>query len=134
VLIGIDPANFRHRHWRRIRKSAGLAGVVMKDLRDTLASQLLSAGVPLGYVSQQLGHSTVAVTATHYAKWCGEGEYRDPIRLAEGDLPADVLAKLAPPAAQKDRALPKAKVRGIARARGETVKILTPQKSPQSGV
>ena len=41
----------------------------MKDLRDTFASQLLTCGVQLGYVSRQLGHSKPTVTADHYAKW-----------------------------------------------------------------
>ena len=39
----------------------------MKDLRDTFASQLLTAGVQLGYVSAQLGHADVGVTT--YARW-----------------------------------------------------------------
>ena len=38
----------------------------LKDLRDTFASQLLSAGIQLGYVSTQLGHSDVGITARHY--------------------------------------------------------------------
>ena len=42
-----------------------------KDLRATYGSWLLSLGVQLSYVSQQLGHSDVAVTARHYARWCG---------------------------------------------------------------
>ena len=67
----------------------------MKDLRDTFASQLLSAGTPLAYVSKQLGHSTVAITARHYARWCGGDDYRDPVRLDQDELPADVLGKLA---------------------------------------
>jgi integrase len=31
----------------------------MKDLRDTFASQLLTSGVPLGYISHQLGHADI---------------------------------------------------------------------------
>jgi hypothetical protein len=80
-----------------VLKLAGVSGVRMKDLRDTFASQLLTAGVQLGYVSLQLGHSTVAVTAQHYARWVGEDEYRDPVHLEPDELPADVLAKLAVP-------------------------------------
>jgi len=38
-------------------KRAGLERRSPKDLRDTYASWLLSLGVQLGYVSQQLGHS-----------------------------------------------------------------------------
>ena len=48
VLEGIDPANFRKREWRRILKRAEIGHRALKDLRDTYASQLLTAGVQLG--------------------------------------------------------------------------------------
>jgi integrase len=57
VLPGIEPSNFRARDWLRILKRAKIAKVAMKDLRDTFASQLLTCGVPLGYISAQLGHA-----------------------------------------------------------------------------
>ena len=63
-------------------------------LRDTFATQLLSNGVALTYVSAALGHSTVSVTSQHYVKWCGTESYREPVRLAEGETPADLIAKL----------------------------------------
>ncbi len=94
VLPDLDPNNFRAREWRRIVKRAGLGHRALKDLRDTFASQLLTAGVQLGYVSSQLGHADVGVTARHYARWCGGDSYREPIRLEPGELPCDVLAKL----------------------------------------
>ena len=97
VLEGIDPSNFRKREWRRILERAKLGHRALKDLRDTFASQLLTAGVQLGYVSQQLGHADVAVTARHYARWVGGAEYREAIQLKEGELPADVLARLDRP-------------------------------------
>jgi integrase len=51
----------------------------LKDLRDTFASQLLTAGVQLGYVSAQLGHADVAVTARQYARWIEDDHYREPM-------------------------------------------------------
>jgi integrase len=62
VLAGVDDANFRKREWRRILKRAGIGQRALKDLRDTFASQLLTAGVQLGYVSSQLGHADAGVT------------------------------------------------------------------------
>ena len=94
VLGNVDPASFRKREWRRILKRAKLAGRFPKDLRDTFASQLLTAGVQLGYVSLALGHSDVAVTARHYARWAGGDFYRAPMQLEEGEVPADLLARL----------------------------------------
>ncbi len=68
-----------------------------KDLRDTFASQLLTAGVQLGYLSAQLGHADLSTTARHYAKWCGDAEYNDPMARREGEVPADFLARLVSP-------------------------------------
>ena len=72
----------------------GVERRALKDLRDTYASWLLSAGVQLGYVLQQLGHADVAVTARHYARWAGGDLYRAPMQLEEGEVPADLLARL----------------------------------------
>ena len=65
-----------------------------QGLRDTFSSQLLTAGVQLGYVSAQLGHSDAAITAQHYAKWANGDVYREPMRLELGEVPADFLARL----------------------------------------
>lgn len=96
VLEGLDPDNFRAREWRRICKQAGIGHRAMKDLRDTFASQLFSAGVQLGYVSRQLGHAEVTTTVRHYARWVGGDEYAEPVRPLPGELPADLLARIAP--------------------------------------
>lgn len=96
MVGGIEPSNFQHRTWRRVLKRADIGPRTIKDLRDTFASQLLSAGVQLGYVSQQLGHADVSVTARHYARWCGGNAYREPLSLLEDEIPADFLARFAP--------------------------------------
>lgn len=52
----LEPNNFRHRTWKGkkgILARAGLPGVRMKDLRDSFAGYLLTAGVQLGYISAQ---------------------------------------------------------------------------------
>ncbi len=95
VLEGVEPSNFRNREWRRILKRAEIGHRAMKDLRDTFASQRLTAGVQLGYASAQLGHSDVAVTARHYARWIEDDHYREPMRIEPGEVPADLLARLA---------------------------------------
>ncbi len=64
-------------------------------MADTFASHLLTAGVQLGYVSMQLGHADVQVTARHYARWAGGDAYRSPLEVGEDEVPADLLARLA---------------------------------------
>jgi hypothetical protein len=55
-------------------------------------------GVSIQWVSKQLGHGSISVTETHYAKYLGaRGEvfvYVEPARLAPGEVPADLLARL----------------------------------------
>ena len=36
-------------------------------------------------MSAQLGHATVAVTASHYARWCAGDVYREPMPLLPGE-------------------------------------------------
>ena len=90
VLKGIDSDNWSKREWRRITKRVGVVAR-RKDLRDTFASVLISNGIPLKYVSLQLGHGQTAITEKSYAKWCHGDDYVDPIRLSPGELPADLL-------------------------------------------
>ena len=103
VLAGLNPDNFRARAWRRICQRGDLGHRAMKDLRDTYASQLLTCGVQLGYVSRQLGHAKPTVTADHYAKWCGGDDYRDPLTPGPGELPADLLARISEESPSKSR-------------------------------
>ena len=94
VLPKVRPDNFRHRGWRRILNRAGIGHRRIKDLRDTYASQLLTCGVQLGYISAQLGHADVGVTARHYARWAGGDSYREPMVLQAAEVPADLIARL----------------------------------------
>jgi len=94
VLAGFDPYAYQTQHFERVWRAAGIPRHTPKDLRDTFASQLLTAGVQLAYVSAQLGHGDVATTARHYARWCGGSAYRRPLEVAAGEVPADLLARL----------------------------------------
>jgi len=50
----------------RILRTAGLPPIRLHDLRHTAASLALQAGVPMKVVSEQLGHSSLAITADTY--------------------------------------------------------------------
>jgi integrase len=52
--------------FHRIATAAGLPPIRLHDLRHTAASLALQAGVPLKVVSEQLGHSSLAITADTY--------------------------------------------------------------------
>ena len=101
LFPGLDPTNYRRRHFDKVcTRAAEILGRDHrmpwrpKDLRDTFASQLLTAGMPLDYIKRQLGHSSVTTTEAHYARWCSREAYREPMRLEPGEVPADLLTRL----------------------------------------
>jgi len=61
--------NVTARNFKRVLKKAGIRDIRFHDLRHTFASQLLSNGTNVLYVSQQLGHANPAITMSIYAKW-----------------------------------------------------------------
>jgi len=61
--------------FKKILTRAELSSRRIYDLRHTFASLLLNAGVPLPYVSKQLGHANQNTTLTHYSKWMDSTGY-----------------------------------------------------------
>ncbi len=94
ILARFHPRNYSDRHFGDMLTAAAIGEHTPKDLRDTFASWLPTCGFPLGYISPQLGHSGVSVTARHYSRWAGGDAYRKPLELADGEVPADLLARL----------------------------------------
>jgi len=96
VAADVGFSHYRQRHFKRVCEAAGLDAAEWspKDLRDTYASWLLTVGVQLAYISKQLGHADVGVTARHYARWAEGAAYRDPMLRLPGEVPADLLARL----------------------------------------
>jgi len=71
--------------WQRTLKAvfrlAGIPDGHAHRFRDTLAVELLQAGVPMDRVSVILGHSSIKVTEKHYSPW---------VRARQEQLEADV--------------------------------------------
>ena len=57
--------NRLERHWYEFRAEAGLTDLRFHDLRHSVASFLISAGVSLPVVGSVLGHATPGVTARY---------------------------------------------------------------------
>ena len=62
----IDPDNWYNREFPAIRQRAKLRGIGLHALRHTYASLLINAGENLKYVSRQLGHASIQITADLY--------------------------------------------------------------------
>jgi len=89
--VHFHPSNFARR-LSTVCKALGICHRRPKDLRDTYASHLLTLGVPLGWISRQLGHADASVMARHYARWIdAEGATWHPEVPAAGELPVDLL-------------------------------------------
>jgi integrase len=63
-----------YHNWRRafigLQKRSAIGRIRrVHDIRHTWASQMLLAGKPLAWVSQQLGHRSPAVTLSIYTHW-----------------------------------------------------------------
>lgn len=85
--------------WQRIRAAVGLSDVRLHDLRHSLASDGLAAGLPLAVIGRLLGHRNVQSTA-RYAHLADDvameaarvvGERLAAIHGATPDAPATVL-------------------------------------------
>jgi integrase len=64
----LDGSNVR-KAFDRILDAAGLHRRGPHQMRHTFASPLLSAGVPILYVSRQLGHRDPSITLHVYSHW-----------------------------------------------------------------
>ena len=109
----LDEANVR-KAFNQILDKAGLHRRGQHQMRHTFASLLLQAGVPITYVSRQLGHRDSSITLRVYAHWLPDaGAERGVDRLdddaticnpaatrgrkAEGDDRANVLKRSGEP-------------------------------------
>jgi integrase len=61
-----ESGNVVKRHFEPLLERAGLRRIRFHDTRHTYGSLLLERGAPLKYVSEQIGHSSLLVTAEVY--------------------------------------------------------------------
>jgi integrase len=88
------------KRFAKIMKLAGISGHRLYDLRHSVATHLLAAGVPLTYVSHQLGHARPSTTLQWYARWLPQKDAGSFIDLLDRD--GTNLAPVASPAAERD--------------------------------
>lgn len=69
--------------WTPALKKAGIRYRRPYQTRHTFASMMLSAGEPLAWVSKQLGHSNVLMTAKVYATWIPDSQPEAGLKAVE---------------------------------------------------
>ena len=62
----LDPDHLYDRYFLPVVEKAGLRRIRFHDLRHTFGHLLIQAGAPLPYVRDQMGHSSIQVTADIY--------------------------------------------------------------------
>jgi integrase len=79
----LNDAWLRDRVWRPLLVKAGVRHVRVHDARHTYASLMLRRGVPIVYVSRQLGHSSIQVTVDLYGTFVPGADRHHVEALAE---------------------------------------------------
>jgi integrase len=73
----INLSNYRKRVWKKALKDASVEYWALDNTRHTFATLTLAANVPIEDVSALLGHTNIAVTLRHYARWLPAAEERN---------------------------------------------------------
>ena len=92
---GVDPTPLAQAVYERMQSIGAKAGVAdcrPHRLRDTFAVRALLSGMQLEDVSRLLGHSSVKVTETYYAKWVSSRKRRLERILSESGVYGQSLA------------------------------------------
>lgn len=70
--------------WEAAREEAGYPWLRIRDLRPAFAIEVAELGGDLHFLQSVLGHSSVAVTEKHYAKFSPKSAAQVTLRLIEG--------------------------------------------------
>lgn len=90
----IDPtrllnASWVWRHvWSPLLDKAAVRAIRIHDARHTYASLMLRRGVPIAYVSRQLGHSSIQITVVLYGHFVPGGDRHRAEGLAPPSKPS----------------------------------------------
>jgi integrase len=72
----VNLSNFRRRAWQPALDAARLERRPLYQMRHTFATLGLSAGVPIEWISKQLGHADIRITLKHYARFLPAADER----------------------------------------------------------
>lgn len=86
----VDYSRF-NKAWKRIFKKAKVTYRKPHNLRHTYASNLLSSGESILYVSKQLGHKSPKTTLDVYSKWIPE-ERQAPANKLDSIIDSDEVS------------------------------------------
>jgi integrase len=80
----INLANWRRRVWYPALERAELERRPLYQMRHTFATLALAAGMPIDFVSRQLGHTDIRTTLRFYARYIPALEERHLTMLNDG--------------------------------------------------
>ena len=94
------PAWFWRHIWSLLLDKAAVRAISIHDARHTYASLMLRRGVPIAYVSRQLGHASIQITVDLYGHFVPGGDRHHAEGLAaaiEAERVAAEARALSPP-------------------------------------
>lgn len=80
----ISLSNWRRRVWHPALERAGVERRPLYQMRHTFATLALAAGMPIDFVSRQMGHTDIRTTLRFYARYIPALEERHLAMLNEG--------------------------------------------------
>lgn len=80
----ISLSNWRRRVWHPALERAGVERRPLYQMRHTFATLALAAGLPIDFVSRQMGHTDIRTTLRFYARYIPALEERHLAMLNEG--------------------------------------------------
>ncbi len=86
----------RYKLWFPLMEKAGIRRLDLHAARHTFASRLIANGENLKYISEQLGHSSIAVTADIYGHLIPGGNKQAVDRLDSVQIAAPSISSTLP--------------------------------------
>jgi integrase len=96
----------RRRHFQKVAEAAGITGVHPHDLRHTMTSHALAAGVSAVVVSRRLGHGSTRMTLDRYGHQL-PGAQAEAAAVIEGRLAVKKVVKMVVDASENSKQAPR---------------------------
>jgi integrase len=75
----VNPTAFNHKIWSKVCAKTGIRYRPVKNTRSTFITMMLDAGVDMGWVAKQAGHTSFQMIYEHYYKYMKKDDPTDKI-------------------------------------------------------
>ena len=75
----VNPTAFNHKIWSKVCVKTGIRYRPVKNTRSTFITMMLDAGVDMGWVAEQVDHTSFKMIYKHYYKYMKKDDPSDKI-------------------------------------------------------